>query len=87
MTRQGPVEESTSEGTDASLLAQHLDSRLASEESLKKAAPVRLACILSVDEALCDLVTFAFVTLHLFSAAGRHVSALVELLCIIEILE
>ena len=51
------------------------------------AARVRLAIILSVDKALRDLGTFAFVVSHLFSAGGRHLSAVAELLRIIESLE
>ena len=35
-------------------------------------ARVRLAVILSADEALRDLGTFAFFTSHLFYAGGRH---------------
>ena len=40
-----------------------------------------------VDEALCDLGTFAFVSLHLFSAGQRHAAAVFELLRLIERLE
>ena len=50
-------------------------------------ARVRLAAIPSADEELCDLVTFAFVLLHLFSADRRYLSAFAEILCIIERLE
>ena len=51
------------------------------------AARVRLAVIPSADKALHDLGTFAFVALHLFSAGRRHLSAVVELLRLIEKLE
>ena len=50
-------------------------------------ARVRLAVISSVDEALCNLGTFAFVALHLFSMGGRHLSAVAELFCLIEWLD
>ena len=87
MTCQGMVEASIREGADASLLAQQLDGRLASVDSLRTAARVRLACILYVDEALRDLGTFDFVASHLFSAAGRHASAVAELLRLIKRLD
>ena len=87
LTRQGSVEASTRGGADASLLAQQLDGPLASAESLRMAARIRLAVILSADEALRDLGTFAFVTSHLFSVGGRHLSAVSELLRLIEKLE
>ena len=48
---------------------------------------VCLKFIPSADEGLCDLVTFFFVALHLFSAGGRHAAAVAELFCLIEILE
>ena len=51
------------------------------------AVRVRLAVILSADEALCDLGTFAFVVLHLSSAGGSHLSAVANLLQLIERLE
>ena len=87
LTQQGTVEVSTRGGADASLLAQQLDGRLDLVDSLRTAAQVRLAEIPSADEALRDLGTFAFVALHLFSAGGRHLSAVAELLCLIERLE
>ena len=46
-----------------------------------------LAVIPSADEALCDLGTFAFVVLHLFSAGGCHSSTVAELVRLIERLE
>ena len=61
MIRQGTVEASTRGGEAASLLAQHMDGRLASADSLRIAARVRLACILSTDKALRDLGTFSFI--------------------------
>ena len=87
LTRQGLVEASTHGGSDASLLAQQLDGCLALADSLRMAARVRLAVIPSADEALCDLGTFAFFALHLFPAGGRHLSAVAELLLLIERLE
>ena len=65
-------------------MAQQLDGRLASAESLRTAAQVHLACTPSADEALRDLGTFEFVALHLFYAAGRHTSAVAELLRLIK---
>ena len=41
---------------------------------------VCLEAIPSVEEALCDLGTFAFVALHLFSAGGRQFSDIVEII-------
>ena len=87
MTHQGMVKESTHEGADVSLLAQQLDGRLVSERSLWTAPQVRLACIPSTDKALRDLGTFAFVAFHLFSAVGRHASAVAELTRLIKRLE
>ena len=66
LMRQGTAEASTHGGADASLLAQHLDGRLALVDSLQTNVRVRLENILSVDEALCHLGTFAFVASHLF---------------------
>ena len=87
LTPQGTVETSTRGGTDASLLAQQLDGRLASADSLRTAARVRLAAIPSAEEALRDLGTFAIVASHLFSVGERHSSAVAELLRLIERLE
>ena len=87
MTIQGTVEASTWEGVDASLLAQQLYGRLASADSLRTSVRVRLACIPSTDEALCDFGTFVFVKSHFFSTVGRHPSAVAELLRLIERLE
>ena len=84
MTRQGSVEASTHGGAEASLLAQQLDGCLVSSESLRMAARVRLAVIPSVEEVLFDIDTFAFVASHLFSTGGHHLSAVADLLCIIE---
>ena len=72
MTCQGTIEASTCEREDASILEQHLDGQLGSLESLWIATRAHLACTPSADEALRELVTFAFVALHLFSAAWRH---------------
>ena len=51
------------------------------------AVRIRLAVIPSADEALRDLGTFAFVASHLFSAGGHHLSAVAEILRLIERLE
>ena len=51
------------------------------------AARFRLAVILSTDEALRNLGTFAFAMSHLFSAGRSHLSAVADLLCLIERLE
>ena len=77
-TRQGWGEASTRGGAYASLLAQQLDGRLALADSLRMAARVGLAVTPSADEALRDLGTFA---------GGSHLSAVAELLCLIERLE
>ena len=69
-THQGTFEASTRRGSEASLLAQHLDGRLESADSLRTASRVRLDVIPSADEALRDLGTFAFVVLHFFSGGG-----------------
>ena len=66
------------------LLAQHLYGQMASADSLRKAARVRLTVILSGDEALRDLGIFDFVALHLFYAGGRHTEVVAELLRLIE---
>ena len=51
------------------------------------ASRVRLSVILSTDEALNNLGTFAFVASHLLSAFGCHSSDLVDLLRLVESLE
>ena len=61
MTHQDTVEALTHMGLDASLLAQHLDVRMASADYFCTADRVHLAAILSADEALCNLVIFDFV--------------------------
>ena len=60
---------------------------MASTFSFLKTAQVLLEVIPSADEALRNLGTFAFVALHIFSTVGRHVTAFMELLFIIEVLE
>ena len=76
-------------GVGTSLLVQQLDGRLASTNSPRTSARVRLAYIPSADEALHVLGTFSFAyfTSHLFYAAGRHASAVADLLRLIEIIE
>ena len=51
------------------------------------AARVRLAFILSADEALRDLDTIAFTASHLFSTGRCHLSTIADLLRLIERLE
>ena len=87
MTCQGTVEALTHGGLDASLLAQHLYDRLSSADSLQKSAWVCLEVILSADDAICDLGTFAFVESHLFSMRGKHAVAVADIIRLIEILE
>ena len=87
LTSHGTVEASTYGGLDAFLLDQQIDGRLALAYSLQTTARVRLAAILSADEALCGLGTFAFVASHLFSTGGWHSSAVAELLRLITRLE
>ena len=87
LKRQVLFEASTRGGANDSLLAQQLDGRLASADSLQIYARFRLAVILSADEALRDLGTFTFVALHLLSAGRRHSSAFAEIIHLIERLE
>ena len=87
MTHHGTVEVYTRGGSDASLLAQHLDGSLALADSLRADVRVRLAAIPSADETLSDLGMFAFISLHLFSAGGRHLSAVADIVLLIERLE
>ena len=54
---------------------------------MQMAARIRIGVIPSVDEALHDLVTVAFVATHLFSKGGRHAPAVAELLHLIDRLE
>ena len=51
------------------------------------AARIQLYAILSVEEALHDLGTFAFVASQLFSTGGWHLSAVSELLHLITRME
>ena len=78
---------STCGGSDASLLDQHQDGRLALVDSLLMASRVRLSTIPSVEEALLNLGTFAFVSLHLFYAGGQNLSVIADLLRLIGIPE
>ena len=48
---------------------------------------VHLATIPFVDEAFWDFGTFGLVALHLFSAGMRHLLAVLDLLCLIEMLK
>ena len=74
-------------GADASLLAQKFDGCSTSEESLRTSPRVLLAAILFAGEVLRDLGTFSFVASHLFYVINRHLSAVTELLRLIESLE
>ena len=87
LTRQGLVEASTRGGANASLIEQKLDGRLTLADSLRMAATVRLDIIPSMDKALSNLVTFAFVALHLFSVIRRHLPAVSKLFRRIDSLE
>ena len=78
LKHQGIVEAPTYWGLDTSLLEHHLDGHLASEDSLWTYVWVHMAAILSVDEALRNLDTSAFVALYFLSAGGRHLSAMAE---------
>ena len=69
------LEASIREDAYASLLAQHLEGRLALAESMRTAARVFLDAILSANEGLRNLGIFAFVASHLFSLGRRHSSA------------
>ena len=75
MKHQGMVEASDRRGTDASLLAQQLDGRLASVDYLRVNAWVCLAFILFTDAVLRDLGTFVFMELYLFSVWGETCSS------------
>ena len=61
-------------GDGTSLLAQTLDGRLASADSLLMTVRVHLSVILSMDRALRNFVNFTFDASHLFSAGGRQSS-------------
>ena len=82
--RQVSAKASTHGEADASLLVQQLDGRLSLKNSLHMAARIHLAIILSADEALHNLGTFAFFALHIFPAFRHHLSAIAKLLCVIE---
>ena len=71
-------------GAEASFLTQHLDGSFASADLLQTTVRFGLDAILSADEALCNLGTFAFVTSHLFSAGRRKLSDVAEILHLIE---
>ena len=51
------------------------------------AVRVRLAAIMSADEALREIYTFDFVASHLFSKGGSQLSAVSEIPCLIYRLE
>ena len=87
MTGKGTVEASNGLESDASLLSQQLDRLLSSADSFPAATWVRLAIIPSINEALRDLGTHAFVVLHLFSLGGQHAAEVAELLRLIKRLE
>ena len=87
LTLQVSVKVSTCGGADAYLLAQQLDGRLASADSLQIFTRVCLDFIPSADKALRYLGLFVFVVLHLLSTGKRHSSAVAKLLHLIERLE
>ena len=87
MTRQVMFEALTHMGSDASLLEQQLDGRLASAYSLRTAKRVCLEVIPSTDESLQNFDTFKFIALNIFPTGGRHAAAVVKLLRLIEKLE
>ena len=64
-----------------------MGGQLASADYLRTADQICLAAKLSMDEALRNLGTFAFVAVHLFSVIRRQVTVIAELLCLIERLE
>ena len=74
-------------GSDAPLLYQQLNLRLALEYSLWTAAQVHLAVTLYVDDTLRELGNFSFVAADLFSAGRRHTVAVSDLLRLTERLE
>ena len=84
MTRQGSVEAPTFGGDDASLLAQQFYGRLTLADYLRMAVRVHLAIILSADDGLRVLGTFAFVTSQLFSLGRHQSSSVAKLLCLID---
>ena len=76
MGSQGTVEASTCRGWDASLIAYHMDTRLAFVDFLWTATWVTLSVILSMDEAIHDLGTFTFVVVPFLSVGGEtHTSS------------
>ena len=84
VTRQVMFEALTHMGSDASLLEQHLDGRLASAYSLRTSKRVCLEIISSADESLQNLDTFKFIALYIFPTGGRHAAAVAKLLRLIE---
>ena len=85
--KSNTVNSSTRGGADASLIVQQLDVRLDLADSVRMAARVRLAVIPSADKALRNLGMFAFFASHFFSARGRHISAVADVLRLIDTLE
>ena len=84
---QGSVKASICGGADASLLVQKLDGCLELLDSLRMAERVRLDAIPSADEALFNLGTFFFVDSRLFYLGGCHLSAVAELLRLVNNME
>ena len=70
MTLQGTLEASTHGESYASLLAHHMDVQLASTYSFQTNTLVRLADILSADEALREFGNFYFMASNLLFAGG-----------------
>ena len=59
-------------GLDNSLLFQHMDDRMNSEDYMCTSDQALLDVILSADKAIHDMVTFSFAALHLLSAGRRN---------------
>ena len=79
ITQQDAVDVSTYMESADAIVAQHLDMRLVSADSLQTSVQVRLSVIPSADKAIHKLGTFVFFSSHLFSAGGRHASAAEEI--------
>ena len=74
-------------GLYASLVVQQLYGRLVLADSLQKTAWVFLAVIPPMDKVLYFLGTLSSVVSYLLSTGGRHMAAIAELFCLIEILD
>ena len=70
LTYQGMAKAATQGGEDAAILDQQLEGNLVLADSFRMSTRARLDIILSEDEALWELGTFAFTTLHLLPRVG-----------------